>query len=101
MALNMKLEAPLKFYVTEALITKKFFLTHLSLFPDAASGVSVDHAYGEHKIPIGYVYEMRGSGNYGNYGFFLPPQFIIPNGEEVVASLVGLVQRARDFGYLA
>jgi Zinc carboxypeptidase len=67
---------------------------------DSASGVSVDHAYGEHKIPVGYTYEMRGSGAYGNYGFFLPPRFIIENAEEVLASLVGLVQRARDLGYL-
>jgi Zinc carboxypeptidase len=62
--------------------------------------VSVDHAYGEHNIPIGYTYEMRGNGDYGRYGFFLPPEFIVPNAEEVVASLVALVQRSRDFGYL-
>ncbi|CRK92462.1 CLUMA_CG006024, isoform A [Clunio marinus] len=66
----------------------------------AASGISIDHAYGHHGIPITYTYEMRGSGTYGNYGFFLPPQFIIPNGVEVLQSLIGLVSKAREFGYL-
>lgn len=70
------------------------------LSTDAGSGVSVDHAYGHHNIPIGYTFEMRGSGSYGNFGFFLPPQFIIPNGREIVASLIGLVEKAREFDYL-
>lgn len=39
-------------------------------------------------------------GHYGNYGFFLPPELIIPNAEEVFASIVVLVQKAREFGYL-
>ena len=69
-------------------------------FSDAASGISVDHAFGEHKIPIGYTYEMRGSGDYGRFGFFLPPEFIVPNAEEILNSLVGLVTQAREFGYL-
>jgi carboxypeptidase A len=69
-------------------------------FIDAASGISVDHAYGAHGIPITFTYEMRGNGNYGNFGFFLPPQFIIPNAEEILASLVGMVQKSRDHGYL-
>lgn len=41
---------------------------------------------------------MRGSGDYGNFGFFLPPEYIIPNAEEVLESLIGLVQKAREFG---
>ena len=67
----------------------------------AASGVSVDHAYGHHKIPIAYTYEMRGNGDYGRFGFFLPKELIIPNAEEVLDSLKGLVQKAREFGYLS
>jgi hypothetical protein len=43
---------------------------------------------------------MRGSGTYGNFGFFLPSEFIVPNGEEVLESLIGLVQKAREFGYV-
>lgn len=67
---------------------------------DTASGISVDHAVAHHGIPIGYTFEMRGNGAYGNYGFFLPPEFIIPNAEEITSALVGLVQRARDYNYL-
>lgn len=44
---------------------------------------------------------MRGSGDYGDFGFFLPPRFIVPNAEEVLEGLKGLVQEARKFGYLA
>lgn len=66
------------------------------MFSDAASGVSVDHAYGHHRIPIGYTYEMRGNGPYGNFGFVLPPQWIIPNGQEVMVSLVALVSKSRE-----
>ena len=43
---------------------------------------------------------MRGSGTYGNFGFFLPAEFIIANGVEIMNSLVGLVAKAREFGYL-
>ena len=43
---------------------------------------------------------MRGNGVYGNHGFFLPPEFIIPNGEEIVESIVGLVKKTQEFGYL-
>lgn len=69
-------------------------------FEDAASGVSVDHAYGAHKIPLGFTYEMRGNGAYGNYGFVLPANLILPNAREVVASLVTLIEKTRDAGYL-
>ena len=44
---------------------------------------------------------MRGDGDYGNFGFFLPPKFIVPNSEEVLEGLKGLVQKAREFGYLS
>lgn len=70
------------------------------MLPDATSGTSVDHAYGQYRIPIGYTYEMRGNGVYGNHGFVLPPQWIIPNCQEVMASLVAMVASARTYGYL-
>ncbi|KAG5675035.1 hypothetical protein PVAND_004974 [Polypedilum vanderplanki] len=66
-----------------------------------ASGNSQDHAYGKYKIPISYTYEMRGSGSYGNFGFFLPPEFIIPNAEEMLEAFLGLVSKAREYGLLA
>lgn len=43
---------------------------------------------------------MRGNGPYGNFGFFLPPEFIIPNGLEIIAGLKGLVEKTRQYGYL-
>ena len=66
----------------------------------AVSGASPDHFYGLYGIPIAYTYEMRGNGNYGQFGFFLPPELIIPNAEEVLESLIGLVKKAREFEYL-
>jgi carboxypeptidase A len=72
--------------------------THETLY--AASGVSPDHAYGAHGIPIAYTYEMRGNGAYGNFGFQLPPAHIIPNGDEVTHSLGAMVQKARERGLL-
>lgn len=44
-------------------LRRKAFDPSFHLLLDAASGVSVDHAYGYHRIPIGYTYEMRGNGN--------------------------------------
>jgi hypothetical protein len=64
------------------------------------SGSSRDHVYGEHGIKISFTFEMRGNGDYGNYGFFLPERFIIPNSIEVVGGLIAFVEKAKDFGYL-
>jgi Zinc carboxypeptidase len=58
----------------------------------------MDNAYGRHNIPISYTIEMRGNGEYGNFEFFLPPEFIIPNSEEILNAFIGLVQKAREFG---
>lgn len=43
---------------------------------------------------------MRGDGEYGRFGFFLPPRFIIPNAEEILQGLIGLIAKAQEFGYL-
>ena len=47
-------------------------------------------------VPITYVYELRDT---GYHGFLLPSEEIIPNGEEVVDSLVVMFQEAKKFGY--
>lgn len=60
----------------------------------------MDHAFGKYNIPIAYTYEMRGNGPYGNFGFVLPPHLIIPNGEEMTLSLIALVEKSREYGYL-
>merc|ERR1712025_668005 len=50
------------------------------LYP--ASGGTLDWTLGEAGIPYSYGMELRDT---GNYGFILPPEQIIPTGEEVWA----------------
>lgn len=60
------------------------------------SGSSRDHAYGHYKTPLVFTYEMReGPENI----FILPPEEIIPNSEEVLASLIAIIQTGKTRGY--
>lgn len=43
----------------------------------------------EFKTPLTYTYELRDT---GRYGFILPPEQIIPTGEEILDSLVTIIQ---------
>ena len=56
----------------------------------ACSGISVDWAYGEAKIPYAFTLELRDT---GQYGFLLPPEQIIPTGEEIMAFHVYMAQQ--------
>ena len=47
-----------------------------------ASGGVIDYAKGELKIPYAYGMELRDT---GEHSFMLPPDQIIPTGEEVMA----------------
>ena len=47
-----------------------------------ASGGSIDWTYGEAGIKYSYTIELRDT---GRHGFLLPPEQIIPTGEEVWA----------------
>jgi hypothetical protein len=77
------------------------FLVKTSL-SDASTGTSRDHTHGKFNIPISFTVEMRGNGPYGNFGFFLPSQFILPNAEEVLKGITALIHTARDeFGRFA
>lgn len=40
---------------------------------------------------------MRGNGDYGQYGFVLPAQFIKPNCEEILKGFIALIHKAREF----
>lgn len=100
MASNTKLETRKKFCVNKKHFFKGSIASCFFFSTDASSGSSPDQAYGVHGIKLAYTIEMRGEGAYGDYGFFLPPQFIIPNAEEILQGLVSLVQRAQDIGYL-
>ncbi|XP_037038852.1 zinc carboxypeptidase-like [Bradysia coprophila] len=61
-----------------------------------ASGTSVDWAFNEFDIPIGYTFEFRG----GSYGFVLPADQILPNCYETRDGIIAMVQRARALGYM-
>lgn len=61
-----------------------------------ASGGSLDWALGEAGIPYSYGMELRDT---GNYGFLLPPNQIIPTGEETWAyHLTAARAILREFG---
>lgn len=54
-----------------------------------ASGSSADYTYGVCGIKYSYGVELRDN---GEFGFLLPPEEIIPNGEEIWASIVAMGQ---------
>ena len=66
------------------------------MFLDVATGSSADWAKGSLGIPISYTYELRDT---GRYGFLLPPNQIIPTGEETLDSLVAMFKEAKARGY--
>ncbi|XP_012531386.1 zinc carboxypeptidase [Monomorium pharaonis] len=61
-----------------------------------ASGNTLDYIKGVYNKSIIYVYELR---DQGHYGFLLPPEQIIPTGEETLDSLVAMFKEAKERGY--
>ncbi|KAL6261345.1 hypothetical protein P5V15_006442 [Pogonomyrmex californicus] len=61
-----------------------------------ATGSTADYVKGVCRTPIVYVYELR---DQGRYGFLLPPEQIIPTGEETLNSLVAMFKEAKAHGY--
>ncbi|XP_011701633.1 PREDICTED: zinc carboxypeptidase-like [Wasmannia auropunctata] len=61
-----------------------------------ATGSTVDYVKGTYGKPIAYTYELR---DQGRYGFLLPPDQIIPTGEETLDSLVAMFKEARARGH--
>ncbi|XP_011160941.1 zinc carboxypeptidase [Solenopsis invicta] len=61
------------------------------------TGISVDYIKGIYHTPIVYTYELRDT---GSYGFLLPPDQIIPSGEETLDSLVAMFKEVKARGYL-
>ncbi|XP_058805442.1 zinc carboxypeptidase-like isoform X2 [Phymastichus coffea] len=61
-----------------------------------ASGSSMDWAKATLNVPVSFTYELRDT---GRHGFVLPADQIIPNGQEVVDSLVAMFKEAIRFGY--
>ncbi|EGF79390.1 hypothetical protein BATDEDRAFT_25701 [Batrachochytrium dendrobatidis JAM81] len=52
-----------------------------------ASGSSVDHIYARANVTFSYAVELRDT---GNYGFILPPKYIIPSGQETFAGIIAM-----------
>ena len=64
------------------------------LYP--ASGGTIDWVYGEAEIPYAFAMELRDT---GRHGFILPPEEIIPTGEEVMQFHVSIAeQMIEEFG---
>ncbi|KAJ8681685.1 hypothetical protein QAD02_017477 [Eretmocerus hayati] len=61
-----------------------------------ASGSSSDWVKSTFKLPLVYTYELRDT---GRNGFILPASQIIPNAEEVLASLIAMFSEASKYGY--
>ena len=57
---------------------------------DFSSGTSRDWAYGVPEIPYVYTIELRG------FAFILPPEEIIPSGEETWAGYRAMIQAIDD-----
>lgn len=56
----------------------------------------MDWVKGTYGTPITYTYELRDT---GRHGFLLPPNQIIPTGEETLDSLVAMFKEAKARGY--
>lgn len=54
-----------------------------------ASGSSADYTYGVCGIKYSYGVELRDT---GEYGFLLPPEEIIPSGQETFAGIVAMAK---------
>ncbi|XP_011872350.1 PREDICTED: zinc carboxypeptidase-like [Vollenhovia emeryi] len=74
----------------------KFTVGNIAETIYVASGGSMDWVKGTFGTPITYTYELRDE---GRYGFLLPPNQIIPTGEETMDSLIGMFKEAKARGY--
>ena len=55
-----------------------------------ASGCTSDFSYGVNDVVLSYAVELRGTSD-SQAGFLLPPEEIIPQGEEFVAGISALM----------
>ncbi|TDG53122.1 hypothetical protein AWZ03_000665 [Drosophila navojoa] len=61
------------------------------------SGAGKDWAYGVKNITIPFTLELR---DRGEFGFLLPPEYILPVARETTEGFVGLIQAARGINVL-
>lgn len=64
-------------------------------FKDQTSGTTVEWYYDKLNATLSYTYEMRDT---GRFGFELPPEQIIPVGEEHLASLRTILEEYQNLG---
>ena len=68
------------------------FCHHVFVIPDAAAGGVEDWTYGELGVKYSFSVELRDK---GRHGFLLPPDQIIPTGEETFEGLKALVKKMK------
>ncbi|XP_011067757.1 PREDICTED: zinc carboxypeptidase-like [Acromyrmex echinatior] len=61
-----------------------------------ASGNTVDWIKGIYNKSIVYTYELR---DIDQYGFLLPPEQIIPTGEETLDSIIAMIKETKTKKY--
>lgn len=64
-----------------------------------ASGSSVDWVRDKTKTELSFCYELRPSRENGRTGFELPPEEIIPTGEETMDSIEAMIKTSVQLGY--
>lgn len=73
---------------------KVLYLKTVHFIADFASGTTIDYIKGTYNKRFVYVYELR---DHGRHGFLLPPDQIIPSGEETLDSLVAIFKEIKTF----
>lgn len=63
----------------------------MNFYVDVATGSSMDWVKSTFGTRITYTYELRDT---GRYGFLLPPEQIIPTGQETLDSLITIFEEA-------
>ncbi|GAB0095238.1 hypothetical protein DMENIID0001_105940 [Sergentomyia squamirostris] len=64
-----------------------------------AAGGSIDWTHGVSKVPMAFTFELRPSRD-SFFGFMLPPNEIVPTGEETFDGVTAMVQEAERRGYM-
>lgn len=83
-------------YLKIKIIAIKIYFNITNLFPDLATGTSIDYVKGTYETPFVYSYNLRDR-NY--YSFLLPPDQIIPTREETLDALVSMFKYINASGY--
>ncbi|EFN83243.1 zinc carboxypeptidase isoform X2 [Harpegnathos saltator] len=89
---NYKEQYNVAMKATEALTKRygtKYRVGNIAETIYVATGSTIDYMKGIHKVRYSYTYELR---DQGKHGFLLPPEQIIPTGEETMDSVVAMMK---------